>query len=204
MIRSYYRSPYIQRGYGLGGMFRGLAKLFRPLVRKISTTINRPEVRNVLKTMGKETLNTGSELLIDSLKGNDIESKLDSRINLAKKRIVDSIEEGINTRKRTREAKKYQRLLEDKDNNIAANSKTYVKRPPPIKIIKYHQLNEDNDFQDISNKRTKRKTPPSFENSAKDVSQIGIELFLINQVVYCITNKIKVNLVIIIIKLFFE
>ena len=48
-------------------MFRGLAKLFRPLARKLSATMNRPEVRNVLKTVGKETLNTGGELLIDSL-----------------------------------------------------------------------------------------------------------------------------------------
>ena len=160
MIRTYYRSPYIQRGYGLGGMFRGLAKLFRPLVRNLSSTINRPEVRNVLKTMGKETLNTGSELLIDSLKGNDIESKLDSRINLAKKRIANSIEEGINMRKRTREAKKYQRLLEDEDNNIAAHTNAYVKRSSPVKRGNYQQLNEDNVFQNISNKRTKRKTPP--------------------------------------------
>ena len=84
--------------------------------------------------MGKETLNTGGELLIDSLQGNDIESKLDSRINLAKKRIANSIEEGINMRKRTRDAKKYQRLLEDEDNNIAANYKTYVKKYHLLKV----------------------------------------------------------------------
>ena len=160
MIGAYYRSPYIQRGYGLGSMFRGLAKLFRPLVRNLSTTLNRPEVRNVLKTMGKETLNTGGELLIDSFKGNDIESKLDSRINLAKKRIANSIEEGINMRKRTREAKKYQRLIEDEDNNTSANRKTYVKRSPSVKSRNYQRLNEDNVFQDISNKHTKRKAPP--------------------------------------------
>ena len=47
-------------------MFRGLAKLFHPLARNLSATMNRPEVRNVLKTVGKETLNTGGELLIDS------------------------------------------------------------------------------------------------------------------------------------------
>ena len=159
MIGAYYRSPYIQRGYGLGSMFRGLAKLFRPLVRNLSTTMNRPDVRNVLKTVGKETLNTGGELLINSLKGNDIESKLDSRINLAKKRIANSIEEGINMRKRTREAKKYQRLLEDEDNNIAANHKTYVKTLPSVKSRNYQRLNEDNVFRDTSNKHTKRKAP---------------------------------------------
>ena len=160
MIGAYYRSPYIQRGYGLGSMFRGLAKLFRPLARNLSATMNRPEVRNVLKTVGKETLNTGGELLIDSLQGNDIESKLDSRINLAKKRIANSIEEGINMRKRTRDAKKYQRLLEDEDNNIAANYKTYVKKIPSVKSRNYQRLNEKNVLQDIPDSSPKRKTLP--------------------------------------------
>ena len=52
--------------------------------------------------MGREPLNTGSEVLIDSLKGNDIESKLDQRIHTAEKRIIDSIEDGINNMKRAK------------------------------------------------------------------------------------------------------
>ena len=104
MIKSYYRSPYVQKGYGLGGIFRSVAKLFRPIVRNITRTINRPEVQNVLKTVGKETLDTGSELLIDSTKGGkDIESKLNKRIKIAKQRIVDSIEDGISMGKRAKE-----------------------------------------------------------------------------------------------------
>ena len=104
MIKSYYRSPYIQKGYGLGGIFRSVAKLFRPIVRNITCTINRPEVKNVLKTVGKETLDTGSELLINSIKGeNNIESRLDKRIKIAKQCIVDSIEDGISMGKRAKE-----------------------------------------------------------------------------------------------------
>ena len=63
-------------------------------------------------------------------------------------------------RKRTRDAKKYQRSLEDEDNNIAANHKTYVKRSPSVKSRNYQRLNENNVFQDISNNSPKRKTPP--------------------------------------------
>lgn len=134
MIKSYYRSPYVQKGYGLGGIFRSVAKLFRPIVRNITRTINRPEVKNVLKTVGKETFNTGSELLIDSIKGNnDIESKLDKRIKIAKQRIVNSIEDGINM-KRAKESRKYNRL--DDDEYLLDASNNVTKRRVPNKIRK--------------------------------------------------------------------
>ena len=132
MIKSYYRSPYVQKGYGLGGIFRSVAKLFRPIVRNITRTINRPEVKNVLKTVGKETLDTGSELLIDSIKGgHDIGSRLDKRIKIAKQRIVDSIEDGISMGKRAKEYRKYDRL-DDNDylSNVSNKSK---KRRIPVK-----------------------------------------------------------------------
>lgn len=69
MIRNYYKAPYIQKGHGLGSIFRGVAKFFRPLARNIVNTFKQPTVRNVLKTVGKETLGTGTELLLDSIKG---------------------------------------------------------------------------------------------------------------------------------------
>ena len=84
MIRNYYRSPYIQKGYGLGSIFRGVAKFFKPLGRSLVRSVNTPEVKNVFKTVGKEAFNTGSELLMDSLKGNNIETKMDKRIQQSK------------------------------------------------------------------------------------------------------------------------
>ena len=80
----HYKSAYIQKGHGLGGIFRGIRKNFMPLARRVVTTLNKPEVKRVLKTIGKETLNTGSELMLDSIQGNDIQSTLDKRINIAK------------------------------------------------------------------------------------------------------------------------
>ena len=49
--------------------------------------------------MGKEAFNTGSKLLMDSLKGNNIETKMDKRIQQAKKRIINSIQDGITSAK---------------------------------------------------------------------------------------------------------
>jgi len=134
MIKSYYRSPYVQKGYGLGSIFRSVAKFFRPIARNITRTMNSPEVKNVLKTVGKETFNTGSELLIDSIKGNDIESKLDKRIKTAKQRIVDSIEDGINMSKRANESRKYKRLYDNEYLSKASNN--YTRRRVPNKIRK--------------------------------------------------------------------
>ena len=56
--------------------------------------------------------------------------------------------------------KKFQRLLEDEDNNIAANYKTYVKKIPSVKSRNYQRLNEKNVLQDIPDSSPKRKTLP--------------------------------------------
>ena len=94
-IMYHYKSAYIQKGHGLGGIFRGIRNFFMPLTRRVVTTLNKPEVKRVLKTIGKETLNTGSELVLDLIQRNDIQSTLDKRINIPKKRIAETIEDGI-------------------------------------------------------------------------------------------------------------
>ena len=123
MIIGYYRSPFVQKGYGLGSIFRGVAKRNRPIARKIANTLKSPEVRNVCKKVGKEALGNGSKLLMDSLKDNYIESKLDNRIKLAKKRIVNSIEDGISMRKRTKGKQKYHRINDDESDEFFFNIK---------------------------------------------------------------------------------
>ncbi len=133
MNKAYYRASYIQKGYGLGSIFRSVAKLFRPIARNIRKTIDRPEVRNVLKTMGKETLNTGGELLIDSIKGKDVKPTLDKRIKIAKQRIANSIEEGINMRKRARRSHQYTQL--DDEDYLSGLADNYVQRKRP-KVVK--------------------------------------------------------------------
>ena len=165
MIKRQYKSTYIQKRYGLGGIFRGIAKMFRPIARNLSNTIRRPEVQRVLKTIGKETLDTGSELLLDTIKGNDIEMKLDKRINLAKQRIADSIEDGISMSKRARDSRKYHRLIDE--NNDVRSSNKYSKKPTRINIKKYDQLKTVNPYTTTSsfNKNVRnvtKKERPTF------------------------------------------
>ena len=75
-----YRSPYVQKGYRLGGIFRGVAKFFRPIARNVVKVFSKPEVKRALKTVGEEAVNTGGDVLIDSLRGNDVEKTLDRRM----------------------------------------------------------------------------------------------------------------------------
>jgi hypothetical protein len=106
----HYKSGYIQKGHGLGGLFRGIRNFFAPLARKVVTTLNRPEVKRVLKTIGKESVNTGSELLVDSIRGNDIQATLNKRIGIAKKRIAESIKDGVNSQRKANNTKRYHHL----------------------------------------------------------------------------------------------
>ena len=127
-MKRYYRAPYIQKGHGLGSIFRGVAKFFRPIARNIVNTFKQPAVKNVLKTVGKETLDTSRELLIDSIKGKDIESKLDQRIKTAKKRIVDSIEDGISMAKRAKDSRMYGHLNDSESLKLSNTLNGYSKR----------------------------------------------------------------------------
>ena len=131
-----YRSPYAQKGYGLGGIFRGVAKFFRPVARNVVKVSSKPEVKKVLKTVGEEAVNTGGEVLIDSLRGNDVEKTLDTRINLAKKRIADSIEEGIKSRKSINKIGRYKHLNEEPSWDEEYEKDRLLKKKVPLQMSK--------------------------------------------------------------------
>ena len=70
-------------------------------------------------------LNSASELLLHSIQENDIQSILDKRINIAKKRIAGSIEDGIKSKRTVNNIKRYHRLRDkppDRHNRISCPS----------------------------------------------------------------------------------
>lgn len=64
-----FRGGVMQRGYGLGGMFKGL---FRAVA---------PKLKKGLVNVGKRTLKTGIETLTDIVSGKDLKSSLKNRAN---------------------------------------------------------------------------------------------------------------------------
>ena len=135
----YYKTPYIQKGYGLGGIFRSVVKFFKPMVHNAAKILNKPEVKRVLITVGKETLHGGSKVLLDSLRGNDIKSTLNKRISKAKQKITDSIEQSIKLRRKNDDKYKeyhHPRDVLPKQNIGVVNSReTLKKRTKTIRRI---------------------------------------------------------------------
>ena len=135
----YYKAPYIQKGYGLGGIFRSVVKFFKPMVHNATKILNKPEVKRVLKTVGKETLHGGSKVLLDSLRGNDIKSTLNKRISKAKQKISDSIEQSIKLRRKNDDKyKEYHHphdALPEQNIGVVNSRETLKKRTKKIRRI---------------------------------------------------------------------
>ena len=75
---------------------------------------------------------TGSELVLDSIQGNDIQSTLNKRIGTAKKRIAESIEDGIKSKRTVNNIKRYQRLRDESpDRHNRINSPSTKKNSVP-------------------------------------------------------------------------
>jgi len=170
----YYRGRYVQKGYGLGGIFRSVSKIFSPIARKIATVARQPEVRKVLKTLGKSAADTGSELLISKLKGESIQPKLKEKIASSKKQIVESIKEGISELQRKRRSNQYNDLSEDlSDNDIQVNYKKNERSRIPSFHRKpsnrYKRLIEDisDDESPANFKQTRRSKTYSFPTKPK-------------------------------------
>jgi hypothetical protein len=68
---SYYQAPYTQRGYGFGGIFKGLSKLISPIASGFTKIVNNPTV----KSLAKDAVKTGIGLTADAIEGRKINAK---------------------------------------------------------------------------------------------------------------------------------
>ena len=70
--------------------------------------------------------------MLDSIQGNDIQSTLNKRIGTAKKRIAESIEDGIKSKRTVNNIKRYQRLRDESpDRYNRVNSPSTKKNSVP-------------------------------------------------------------------------
>lgn len=73
---NYFQGGTVQRGYGLGGVFRGLARSFTPVIKR------------GLIEVGKRALNTGVDILSDFADGESLK-------HAAKRRMVNQLKNPI-------------------------------------------------------------------------------------------------------------
>ena len=78
----FHGSPY-QKGYGLGGIFRRIFKYIMPIVRVNALP--------VAKTIGKELIRTASNVVNDSLGGQDMKTSTMKRFSETLRNLSDNI-----------------------------------------------------------------------------------------------------------------
>ena len=72
--------------------------------------IKQPATQKILKSIGKQAASTGSELILEKIKGNkNIGSVLENRIQHAKRKITQSVDDAMKERKK----KENQRALKE-------------------------------------------------------------------------------------------
>ena len=75
-----FRGPALQKGYGLGGLFKGLVRTLAPALKQ------------GLISVGKRALQTGTEVLNDYVQGGDLKTSIKRR---AKQNVNDMIHSTI-------------------------------------------------------------------------------------------------------------
>ena len=94
----YFRGgEYQQRGRGIGGFFRGLWNLFRPVAKSVGSSIVKAATsdtaKSIAKTLGEQALDSTLNMTKDAIAGNDLQSSLDREVGHFKRKGTDIITE---------------------------------------------------------------------------------------------------------------
>ena len=122
-------------------MFNSLLRFLKPGAKKISRIIKQPATQKILKSIGKEAASTGSELILEKIKGNkDIGSVLENRIQHAKRKITQSVDDAMKERKKKRKsASSKGGRTRYKEKNSGAERKHYQKRLSSCKTYDFKE-----------------------------------------------------------------
>ena len=92
---------YIQKGHGLGSLFRAIFKVAKPLIYS-GIKLAKPHIKKVGKYAIKEMSRTGADILNDKLKKRKLKTSVKKRVGQTKNRIIN-----ISTKKLLDHLKKY-------------------------------------------------------------------------------------------------
>ena len=103
----HFRSGEIQqKGKGIGGFFRGLINMLRPVARSVGTNLARAATSNtakdIAKTLGEQAIDSTLNMTKDYLNGNDMKHSFDRETGEFRKRGSDIIEQ-VQTKRRRRD-----------------------------------------------------------------------------------------------------
>lgn len=87
---------YIQRGRGIGGLLRMAKSFFMPLMKTAGSTVLKAAKSNTGKMIGnaikEQAISSGTQLLADAVRGNNLEESLHNEGQNIRKRAADTIE----------------------------------------------------------------------------------------------------------------
>ena len=89
-----YRGPVLQRGYGIGNMFRSMARSVMPALKQ------------GLKTFGKTALQTGLEVMQDVSNGENVKTAAKRRLKQNTLSLLDRTVSGMTARKTIKDKSK--------------------------------------------------------------------------------------------------
>ncbi len=90
-----HRGRTIQRGSGLGSLFRGLMRYVVPIGKKVLSS-------NVAKRLGKAALSEGVGLAKDVLGGRNVKGSAQSHLKAVRNKIAASLNSSLSGRKKRR------------------------------------------------------------------------------------------------------
>ena len=99
-----------QKGKGIGGFFRGLINMLRPVARSVGTNLARAATSNtakdIAKTLGEQAIDSTLNMTKDYLNGNDMKHSFDRETGEFRKRGSDIIEQVQTKRRRGNQPQK--------------------------------------------------------------------------------------------------
>ena len=142
-----FRGSAWQQGYGLGGLFKSLARAAMPMVKSGA------------KALGKIALNTGANLLGDVVSGKNLKESAKARgkeaANVAKNRAVNRLQtyaqtgSGRRRRKRSGRSRKRSRKTTARSKKRSVKKRTVKKRKASRSVIRSSQAKRRTTALDI-------------------------------------------------------
>ena len=90
----------VQRGRGIGGLLRIASSIFKPLFKTVGSAALKVARSNTGKMVGnalkEQAINSGTNFVVDALRGNDLEDSVHNEVKNMRKRAADTIESARN------------------------------------------------------------------------------------------------------------
>ena len=95
-----------QKGKGIGGFFRGLINMLRPVARSVGSSLARAATsytaKDIAKTLGEQAIDSKLNMTKDYLNGNNMKHSIDRETGEFRKRGSEIIEQ-VQTKRRRRD-----------------------------------------------------------------------------------------------------